>query len=109
MSDSAMRASDARPSSVALPTKVPRERIVTLRAQADHCPQVLLRILGLFAQHATVPLSIAADRDDDGLRIAVEIDTLPDATMAVLLAKVQAIVTVRLVEIERKDGSDRQV
>lgn len=99
MSDAVMRAACAPVSAYPRPSKVPRERIVTLRAETDHCPQVLLRILGLIAQHGTVPLSIAAERGDDGQRVAVEIDTVADHAMSVLLAKVEAIVTVRRVEI----------
>jgi len=99
MSVAVTRVASASASASPSPAKVPRERIVTLHAETDHCPHVLLRILGLVAQHGTVPLSIAAERNDEGQRLAVEIDTLPDHTMSVLLGKVETIVTVRRAEI----------
>ncbi|HVI99484.1 MAG TPA: hypothetical protein VM657_10505 [Sphingomonas sp.] len=99
MSDVAMRAIRAPVSVSPSPAKVPRERIVTLRAETDHCPQVLLRILGMVGQHDTIPLSIGAERDEDGQHVTIEIDTLPDHIVALLLAKIEAIVTVRRAEI----------
>jgi|GEM_PF-1542576 len=75
--------------------KVPRDRLVTLAVETDLCPQALLRVLGLITQQGLTPISIAAERHDDGQRIAVAIDALPDDRMSLLTARLEAIVTVR--------------
>jgi len=106
MSNAVTRAACAPVSVAPFSAKVPRERIVTLRAETDHCPQALLRVLGMIAQHDTIPLSIGAERGEDGQTVTLDIDTLPDHAMATLLAKIEAIVTVRQVEIvPRPEGT----
>jgi acetolactate synthase regulatory subunit len=94
MSDAVTTAPAAQPSA-RRPVKVPRDRIVTLAVETDPCPQALLRVLGLIAQHGSEPMSIAAERRADGQRITVEIGALPDAGLSTLVAKIEAIVTVR--------------
>lgn len=81
------------------PTKTPRSKLVRLRVRADHCPQVLLRVLGLIAQQAVIPVTIAAERRTRELRFEIELDGLPDQSAKVLLAKVEAIVAVRSARI----------
>ncbi|OJU20174.1 MULTISPECIES: hypothetical protein [unclassified Sphingomonas] len=94
MSNVMSRAASARRNQSA-ETKVPRERIVTLSVAADLCPQALLRVLGLIAQHNILPLSIAAERLEGVQHFAVDVDNLPDHALAVLLAKIEAIVAVQ--------------
>lgn len=94
MSNAMSRAASARLNQPA-ETKVPRERIVTLSVAADLCPQALLRVLGLIAQHGILPLSIAAERREAAQHFAVDVDNLPDQALAVLLAKIEAIVAVQ--------------
>ena len=75
--------------------KVPRDRIVTLAVDTDPCPQALLRVLGMIAQQGSAPMSIAAELLDDGQRIAVAIDALPEERLDVLVARIESIVAVR--------------
>ena len=75
--------------------KIPRDRLVTLAVETDCCPQALLRVLGTITQQGLMPISIAAERHDDGQRIAVAIDALPDDRMELLVARLEAIVAVR--------------
>ena len=49
----------------------------------------------MIAQQGPVPMSIAAERFDNGQRIAVAIDALPEDRMEVLVARIESIVTVR--------------
>lgn len=84
---------DARRSSV--PGKVDRDRIARLEVEAGHCPQVLLRVLGLIAQRSIVPFTIVASRSDDDLALSVEIEALPPHQAEALVARVESIVMVR--------------
>jgi len=103
MSNVVSRAVSARRNHVAPETKVPRERIVTLSVAADLCPQALIRVLGLIAQHGILPLSIAAERGDTAQHLAVEVDNLPEQALAVLLAKIEAVVAVQSASLEPVD------
>lgn len=94
MSDAVTTAPAAQPVRFAF-AKVPRDRIVTLAVDAEPCPQALLRVLGMIAQQGLVAMSIVAERTDDGQRVAVAIDALPEERMEVLLARLEAIVAVR--------------
>ncbi|MCW6534020.1 hypothetical protein [Sphingomonas lycopersici] len=95
MSNVMSRAASARQNQPASEIKVPRERIVTLSVAADLCPQALPRVLGLIAQHNILPLSIAAKRREAVQHFAVDVDNPPDQALAVLLAKIEAIVAVQ--------------
>ena len=95
MSDAVIPAPAAQPVTRNTFAKVPRDRIVTLAIETDSCPQALLRVLGLITQQGSVPMSIAAERHDDGHRIAVAIDALPEDRLSAMIARLEAIVTVR--------------
>ena len=62
---------------------------------ADLCPQALLRILGLVAQHMAIPRSITCERHDDRLDARIAVDGLTPERAEILLAKIAMIVTVR--------------
>lgn len=98
MSDDATRAPLARAAAFELRSKTPHEKITILRAETDLCPQALLRILGLVAQHGAIPWEIIAERGNAVQRIAIKIDTMPPQALSVLLAKIETVVTVRWVE-----------
>lgn len=95
MSYAVSRAAPARLNPVARETKVPRERIATLSVTTDPCPQALIRVLGLIAQHGVLPLSIEAVRGETAQHLAVDMDHLPEAALTVLVAKIEAIVAVQ--------------
>lgn len=97
------RAAPARRNHDVYETKVPRERIVTLSVAADPCPQLLIRVLGLIARHGIVPLSIAAEMRETVHYVAVDIDGV-SAQMKALLAKIEAMVTVRSASVHPADG-----
>lgn len=54
--------------------KTPREQLARFSIDADHCPQVLLRVLGLMARDGTVPVTVAVTRAADNILIEVELD-----------------------------------
>jgi hypothetical protein len=78
-----------------VPGKVDRDRIARLEVEADHCPQVLLRVLGLIAQRSIIPFTIVASRSDEELALSVEIEALPSHQAEALVDKVESIVMVR--------------
>lgn len=71
------------------------ECLYRYRITADRCPQVLLRILGLIAQHVELPGSVACTRHDDRIDAEVAIDSLSPERAEILRLKLAAIVTVR--------------
>lgn len=71
------------------PCKVPRDQIACLEVTADHCPQVLLRVLGLIARHGAIPHGILFERDQSSLRIEVEVDALAPAHLRTLNFKIE--------------------
>ena len=64
---------------------------------AQPCPQVLSRILGLFARQWIIPRTVHARCDEDAMLIAIMIepDALGDAGVEILLGKIAATVMVR--------------
>jgi hypothetical protein len=62
---------------------------------ADLCPQVLLRILGLVAQHTLIPHSVVLERHEDRIDARIAVDGLSPERAEILLAKISTIVTVR--------------
>ena len=62
---------------------------------ADLCPQALLRILGLVAQHMLIPRLMVCERRDDPIRADLALDGLTPERAEILLAKIAMIVTVR--------------
>ena len=62
---------------------------------ADLCPQAMLRILGLVAQHTLIPRSIVCERREDRLHARIAVDGLSPERAEILLAKISTIVTVR--------------
>jgi acetolactate synthase regulatory subunit len=79
----------------ALPPLPGIRRRACLEVTADHCPQVLLRVLGLIARHAAIPHGILIERDQSSLRIEVEVDALAPAHLRTLNFKIEDIPTVR--------------
>lgn len=70
-------------------------RVTRFDVTADLCPQVLLRILGLVAQHSLVPLGVSVRRRMDRLDASIRVTGLSPHAADVLLAKIAAIVAVR--------------
>ena len=52
-------------------------------------PQSLLRVVGLFAQRAMIPETLAVARTDDGLHVAIEIAGLDAAGADILVARLR--------------------
>jgi acetolactate synthase regulatory subunit len=73
----------------------PMDCVNHFHVTADLCPQALLRILGLVSQLSLIPLSLSCARSEDGLEVEIAVDGLSDQRAAVLLAKIETIVTVR--------------
>lgn len=84
-------------------TKTPRGHITMLQVETQHCPQVLLRILGLVAVHDRIPLTIASCRDETTQHIAIGLDSLPEQVGAILLNRVRNMVPVVKAELHRMD------
>jgi acetolactate synthase regulatory subunit len=97
MSEPSARGTVPAPHALSVVPKVPRERLIRLDVEADLCPQVLLRVLGLVAQQWLIPLTITARSASDSIAIEVELDgaALSAERAEVLLYKIEAIVSVR--------------
>ena len=52
-------------------------------------PQSLLRVVGLFAQRAMIPETLAVARTGDGLRVAIEIAGLDADAADILVARLR--------------------
>jgi hypothetical protein len=65
---------------------------------ADPCPQVLARIIGLFAGQALLPSEMSASSTGRGMRISIEVD-LSATQGARLSEKLRALVSVRSVKL----------
>jgi acetolactate synthase regulatory subunit len=85
--------------------KTPRELLVTFEIEADHCPQVLLRMLGLMSREGTVPATIAVTRSTDMIKIAVELDGASPDRSEHLKWRIEAMPAVRKVSL----GNQRDV
>lgn len=75
------------------------DQLVRLRVSADICPQVLLRVLGLVAQHGAIPWSTSFEQRPRTLHVEVLFDIQNRDRAEILLRKVQAIPTVRLARL----------
>jgi hypothetical protein len=71
------------------------DQLVRLLVSTDICPQVLLRVLGLVAQHGAIPWSTSFERRRRSLFIEIEFDAASPERAEMLLHKVRAIPTVR--------------
>ena len=67
------------------------------------CPQLPLRLLGLFAQRELIPRDVAIRCADDTLAITVIQDALDAHHAGIIAAKMRALVMVRDVREERWD------
>ena len=67
------------------------------------CPQLPLRLLGLFAQRELIPRDVAIRTGDDTLDIVVIQDALDPHHAEIIAAKMRALVMVRDVREERWD------
>ena len=76
-------------------TKAPRSAPTRFRVDAELCPHVMLRVLGLIAQQAVVPAAIRFERSARSVRFEVEVDGLSEHSAQILLEKVRMIVMVR--------------
>lgn len=76
-------------------SKTARGQLIWLQVVADHCPQILLRVLGLVARHGAIPHTIVFERRPRSLRIEVAVDALGPGTLENLAHKVGTIPTVR--------------
>lgn len=86
-------------------SKAPRDRLTRLEVEAEICPQVLLRTLGLIAQHSLVPLTIDFEQRDAGLWFEIEVEGLRDNQAATLLSRVETLVMVRSARLSRRQPS----
>lgn len=75
-----------------VPTGDPQAHVFAIRAEAD--PQVLMRIVGLFAQRSIVPELVTCRRSGERLEIAVEAVLASDEAAERLLEKLRAIVLI---------------
>ena len=75
---------------------------------ADHCPQAMLRILGLIAQNSLVPRRIVCERLEDRLYAEIAVTGLAPERAEILLAKIATIVTVREARLSRDAPPDRR-
>ncbi|MBC9034037.1 hypothetical protein IAG41_16740 [Sphingomonas sp. JC676] len=94
-SQPAVRDADRPSTVVASRTKQPRNTLARLRVEAQLCPQVMMRVLGLIAQQAIVPATIQFERRTRSVRFEIAVDGLSDHSAEILLEKVRMIVTVR--------------
>ena len=88
----AVRPHDARQRS---PTrKTPREQLSTFEIKADHCPQVLLRILGLMTRDGSIPVTVAVTRAPDAIVMTIELDGATPARCKQLRTRIEELPTV---------------
>ncbi|MCC2601592.1 hypothetical protein [Sphingopyxis yananensis] len=71
---------------------------ISFAAKASADPQVMLRILGLFAQRYRVPRYVSAVKVGEALHISLEVDELSEEAAEILCWKMQQIVSVRQAE-----------
>src|SRR5687767_12195301 len=64
---------------------------------AAHCPQVLLRILGLIAQQSITPSAVHFTHTRRGIWIEIGLESLGEQSMLVLQQKIAALVMVKSV------------
>lgn len=76
-------------------TKRCRSQLAVLQVSAHICPQVLLRVLGLVAQHGAIPYSIGFARRPRSLHVEIVIDSLDQRAAEILLHKIRAVPMVR--------------
>lgn len=74
--------------------KVSRERLFHLHVEADSCPQTLLRVLGMLVQQGFEPLTIAAERRADRLRLSVALTGIDRDARQRLVDRIETIVSV---------------
>jgi hypothetical protein len=103
MSDVSARGALPAPSSPSAASKAARARLIRLGVEADPCPQVMMRVLGLLAQQSLIPLTIAASSTPESIRVEIELDggILSEARAERLVHKLAAIVTVRDARVMR--------
>lgn len=68
--------------------------------RADICPQVVIRLIGYFAQQNLVPSSIRVRRWSDELAISIEQPGLDEHQAEIIAEKMRAIVSVMSVTLE---------
>jgi acetolactate synthase regulatory subunit len=71
----------------------------TFVVTADHCPQILLRILGLFAQQDLAVDQVAASASRRSLRATVFVSDLDERRVAIIAEKMRQLVMVRTVQV----------
>jgi len=77
------------------PIKTPCDQLVTFEIEADHCPQVLLRVLGLMTRDGTIPVTVAVRRTEDAILIAVGLDGATANRCDHLRQRIEEVPTVR--------------
>jgi len=92
--------------------KTPRDQLFTMQIEADHCPQVLLRVLGLMTRDGTIPVSVNVTRSEDALLIAVTLDGATAERCARLKDRIEEVPTVRKASVssgltERPAGASK--
>ena len=89
-----------RPTQTQHTVKTPCSDLVRLNIEADDCPQVLLRVLGLVARDGTIPVTIEAARLEEGIAIAIELDRVLVNRCESMVHRIAGIVAVRAVTLE---------
>lgn len=92
-------AAKRRPTQHPTPTKTPCAELTRLDIEADDCPQVLLRVLGLVARDSTIPVTIEASRLADGIAIALELDGLTAQASELVAHRIAGFPAVRKISL----------
>jgi acetolactate synthase regulatory subunit len=88
-----------RPRNALRPIKTPRAELILLAIEADDCPQILLRVLGLVARDGSIPATIEASRTDKGISIAIALDRVSPHVSERIALQVAQMPTVREVQL----------
>lgn len=67
---------------------------------ADHSPDVINRIAGLFAQHNFVPDLFKARALGNQLQLTVRLSAIDEERAAIIAAKIEALVSVQMCRLE---------
>lgn len=80
-------------------SKQPHAQAMHLQIEAAHCPEFLARALGLVARTPFAPVTLAFSRDEDALRLEMQLDGSDQAVAETLLHRVRNLVAVRSADL----------
>lgn len=81
-----------------LPSKCPRERLMTLHVEAEHCPHVFARILHLVTGQVLVPVDISLEKGAKRLVIDVLLDPVHITPSLWFLEQIEGLPAVKSAE-----------